>query len=175
MRKNRAMSAPRVLSFDLDDTLWPVGPVIAAAEEALLSWLQARYPRAVGGHTIESLRALRAQVAARFPEHGHDMTFLRRRALEELFAAAGHAETLAYTPWPEFDAALVKDETVEIGVQVNGKLRARIKVPAGVDAETLEQMARADERVAGFLSGKKVVKVVVIPGKLVNFVVAGGG
>ena len=105
MRKNRAMPAPLVLSFDLDDTLWPVGPVIAAAEETLLSWLQARHPRAVSGHTIESLRALRAQVAARHPEHGHDMTFLRRRALEDMFAAAGHAEALADEAFEVFYSA----------------------------------------------------------------------
>lgn len=89
------MAAPLVLSFDLDDTLWPVGPVIAAAESELLSWLRARYPRAVSGHGIESLRALRAAVAERFPERGHDLTFLRHRALQDLFGAAGHAESLA--------------------------------------------------------------------------------
>jgi FMN hydrolase / 5-amino-6-(5-phospho-D-ribitylamino)uracil phosphatase len=89
------MIAPLVLSFDLDDTLWPVGPVIAAAESTLLSWLRARYPRTVSGHDIESMRALRAGVAERFPEHGHDLTFLRHRALKELFGAAGHAESLA--------------------------------------------------------------------------------
>jgi putative hydrolase of the HAD superfamily len=89
------MIAPLVLSFDLDDTLWPVGPVIAAAERTLLSWLRARYPRTVSGHDIESMRALRADVAERFPEHGHDLTFLRHRALKELFGAAGHAESLA--------------------------------------------------------------------------------
>jgi HAD superfamily hydrolase (TIGR01509 family) len=89
------MIAPLVLSFDLDNTLWPVGPVIAAAESTLLSWLRARYPRTVSGHDIESMRALRAGVAERFPEHGHDLTFLRHRALKELFGAAGHAESLA--------------------------------------------------------------------------------
>jgi HAD superfamily hydrolase (TIGR01509 family) len=89
------MISPLVLSFDLDDTLWPVGPVIAAAERTLLSWLRARYPRTVSGHDIESMRALRAGVAERFPEHGHDLTFLRHRALKELFGAAGHAESLA--------------------------------------------------------------------------------
>src|ERR1700721_1476207 len=53
-----SMSAPLVLSFDLDDTLWPVAPVIAAAERELLSWLRARYPLAVSAHDIESMRAL---------------------------------------------------------------------------------------------------------------------
>jgi len=89
------VTAPLVLSFDLDDTLWPVAPVIAGAENALLSWLRESYPRTVHGHDIESLRELRAQVAQRFPEHGHDLTFLRHRALKDLFAAAGHAESLA--------------------------------------------------------------------------------
>jgi FMN hydrolase / 5-amino-6-(5-phospho-D-ribitylamino)uracil phosphatase len=95
LRKNRRMNSLQVLSFDLDDTLWPVGPVIAAAENTLLSWLRARYPRTVSGHDLESMRALRAGVAERFPERGHDMTFLRHRALQELFLAAGHAELLA--------------------------------------------------------------------------------
>src|SRR5450631_1873539 len=89
------MIAPLVLSFDLDDTLWPVAPVIAGAENTLFSWLRERYPQTVSGHSIESLRAQRAQVAERFPEHGHDLTFLRHRALKDLFAAAGHAESLA--------------------------------------------------------------------------------
>jgi HAD superfamily hydrolase (TIGR01509 family) len=95
LRKNKPMKDPLVLSFDLDDTLWPVGPVIAAAESALLSWLRARYPQAASGHSIESMRALNAAVAERFPERGHDLTFLRHRALQDLFGAAGHAETLA--------------------------------------------------------------------------------
>jgi putative hydrolase of the HAD superfamily len=84
-----------VLSFDLDDTLWPVAPVIAAAESELLAWLRERYPRTVSGHDIESMRALRAQIGVRFPEQGHDLTFLRKRALQDLFAAAGHEESLA--------------------------------------------------------------------------------
>jgi FMN hydrolase / 5-amino-6-(5-phospho-D-ribitylamino)uracil phosphatase len=89
------MTDPLVLSLDLDDTLWPVGPVIAAAESTLLAWLRARYPRTVSGHDIESMRALRAAVAERFPQHAHDLTFLRHRALKDLFGAAGHAEDLA--------------------------------------------------------------------------------
>jgi len=89
------MGSPRVLSFDLDDTLWPVAPVIAAAEQILFSWLQNSYPRAAQGHGIESMRALRARAAEQFPELSHDMTFLRRHALAQQFLAAGHAESLA--------------------------------------------------------------------------------
>lgn len=89
------MNPPLVLSFDLDDTLWPVAPVIAAAENVLFSWLRARHPQTVSAHSIESLRAARAAVAERHPQHAHDMTFLRHRSLEELFAAAGKPESLA--------------------------------------------------------------------------------
>ncbi|MGB6308404.1 MAG: HAD family hydrolase, partial [Steroidobacteraceae bacterium] len=89
------MIDPLVLSFDLDDTLWPVAPVIEAAEKSLLAWLRARHPAAVSGHSIESLRALRAAVAERFPEHSHDLTFLRHRALKEMFGGSGHSEDLA--------------------------------------------------------------------------------
>jgi HAD superfamily hydrolase (TIGR01549 family) len=99
------MNTPLVLSFDLDDTLWPVGPVIAAAESELLSWLRARYPLTLSGHDIESMRALRAGVAERFPERGHDLTFLRHRALKDLFGAAGHAESLADEALEVFFAA----------------------------------------------------------------------
>ena len=89
------MNAPLVLSFDLDDTLWPVAPLIAAAESELFSWLSTRYPKTVSGHDIESMRALRTAVAERFPDRGHDLTFLRQRMLKDLFGAAGHAEPLA--------------------------------------------------------------------------------
>jgi FMN hydrolase / 5-amino-6-(5-phospho-D-ribitylamino)uracil phosphatase len=99
------MIAPLVLSFDLDDTLWPVGPVIAAAESELLSWLRVRYPRTVSGHSIETLRELRAEVTRRYPEHGHDLTFLRHRALKDLFGAAGHEESLADDALEVFFAA----------------------------------------------------------------------
>lgn len=90
---------------------------------------------------------------------------------EELWQALGHEETLAYEPWPTFDPALLKNDEVEVPVQVNGKLRARVTVPADSDANILEAAARSDERIAALLDGKIVRKVVVVPGKLVNFVV----
>lgn len=85
------MFEPRVISLDLDDTLWPAGPVIAGAETVLMSWLRQHHPRAAHGHDLESMRALRVEVAALFPERSHDMTFLRHRALAQQFAAAGYA------------------------------------------------------------------------------------
>ncbi len=92
---------------------------------------------------------------------------------EELWQALGHDDTLAYEPWPTFDPALLVDDEVEIPVQINGKVRAKIVVPSAADKATLEAVARAEERVAALLEGKAIKKVVVVPGKLVNFVVAG--
>ena len=89
------MITPLVLSFDLDDTLWPVGPLMIAAEGAMLSWLRTRHPEIMRNHDAASLRALRLSVAERFPERSHDFTFLRRRALAEMFKDAGHDETHA--------------------------------------------------------------------------------
>jgi putative hydrolase of the HAD superfamily len=123
-----AVNTPLVLSFDLDDTLWPVGPVIAAAESALLSWLRDRYPRTVSGHDIESLRALRAQVTERFPEHGHDLTFLRHRALKDLFGAAGHAESLADEALEVFFAARNRVEFYDDVRPALMRLRSRYRL-----------------------------------------------
>lgn len=99
------MTGVRVLSLDLDDTLWPVGPVIARAEQELFDWLRLRYPAAVRGQTLESMRASRARVAEDHPQHAHDLTFLRRRALAEQFAQAGHREALADQALEVFMAA----------------------------------------------------------------------
>jgi leucyl-tRNA synthetase len=90
---------------------------------------------------------------------------------EELWQLLGHDQTLAYEPWPAADPALVKDAVVEVPVQVNGKLRGRVTVPAGADAAKTEAAARRDSKIVEILDGKTVVKVVVVPGKLVNFVV----
>jgi leucyl-tRNA synthetase len=90
---------------------------------------------------------------------------------EELWRILGHEETLAYEPWPQYDPALLKDDQVEIPVQVNGKLRGRVMVPAEADALLIERTAREDPKIVAALGGKTVRKVVVVPGKLVNFVV----
>jgi leucyl-tRNA synthetase len=90
---------------------------------------------------------------------------------EELWQALGHKQSLAYEPWPEFDPALAKEDTIEVPVQINGKVRSKINVPAETDQGGLEAAARADERIAEQLAGKHVVKAIVVPGRLVNFVV----
>jgi leucyl-tRNA synthetase len=90
---------------------------------------------------------------------------------EELWQTLGHKETLAYEPWPKFDPALTKEDEVEVPVQVNGKLRLRLTVPAGLDKAAFEKAVMGDEKVRALLDGKTVRKVIVVPGKLVNIVV----
>jgi leucyl-tRNA synthetase len=89
---------------------------------------------------------------------------------EEIWARLGHAESLAYERFPEPDPAYLVVEEVEIVVQVDGKVRARVKVPAGASDADHEAAARADERVAQLLQGADVRNVIVVPGRLVNFV-----
>jgi leucyl-tRNA synthetase len=90
---------------------------------------------------------------------------------EELWARLGHQESLVWAEFPVADPALLVDESVEVPVQVNGKLRAKIVVPAGADAATLESAARSDERVQTALDDREVRRVVTVPGRLINFVV----
>ncbi len=90
---------------------------------------------------------------------------------EELWSRLGHTDSSAWAPFPVADPALLIDDTVEVAVQVNGKVRASVSVPADADAAALEAAARADERIAGQLEGKTVRRVIAVPGRLVNFVV----
>ena len=89
---------------------------------------------------------------------------------EELWELLGKDTTLAYEPWPTFDESKIAEAEIEIPVQVNGKVRAKIRVPAGADNEAIEQAAKSNESIAGLLEGKTIRKVVVVPGRLVNFV-----
>jgi leucyl-tRNA synthetase len=89
----------------------------------------------------------------------------------ELWEMLGESENLLHAPWPKYDPALAKEEEIEIPVQVNGKLRSRIVVPADAPEEDVRQRALADEKVQSFIAGKLVVKVIIVPGKLVNIVV----
>jgi leucyl-tRNA synthetase len=90
---------------------------------------------------------------------------------EELWRALGHDKSLAYEPWPAFDEALTREEEIEVPVQINGKLRGKITVPAEVDQKTLEKTALAEDKIRALLEGKNIKKVIVVPKKLVNIVV----
>jgi leucyl-tRNA synthetase len=90
---------------------------------------------------------------------------------EELWQALGHNESLAYEPWPEFDPALAKEELIEVPVQINGKVRSKIKVAAEADEKAIESAAKAEPRIAELLAGKQIIKTIIVPGRLANFVI----
>ncbi|MBC3179737.1 leucine--tRNA ligase [Corynebacterium lujinxingii] len=90
---------------------------------------------------------------------------------EELWALLGNTETITFEPFPEFEEQWLTDDTVEVPVQINGKVKARIDVATDASKDDLEAAALADDRVAGLIDGKTVVKVIAIPGRMVNLVV----
>ena len=91
--------------------------------------------------------------------------------MAEIWEKLGHAETLTYAAWPTYDEKFLVDDTVEVIVQVNGKLRAKLQVAKDIDKDTLQDLALNDENVLKFTEGKNIVKVIVVPGKIVNIVV----
>lgn len=90
---------------------------------------------------------------------------------EELWEILGHSESLADAPWPQADETKLVESEIEIPVQVNGKIRAKITAPVDADQKTLQGLAEANPAVQSQLTGKTIVKVVIVPKKLVNFVV----
>lgn len=90
---------------------------------------------------------------------------------EELWSLLGSKDSLAYAPWPTFDESKMKSTELEVPLQINGKVRGKITVPADCNQAELELAARKHERLSELLDGKEIVKVVVIPGRMVNFVV----
>jgi len=91
---------------------------------------------------------------------------------EELWEMLGHTGGLWTAGWPAFDEGLAREDEVEIPVQVNGRLRGRVKVTAGTGGDEVERLARADVGIAPHLAGKAIVKRIFVPDKLLNLVVA---
>jgi len=89
---------------------------------------------------------------------------------EELWQHIGHNDTLAYENWPQHNEALLVEDTIEIPVQVMGKLRARVSVPADADKDTILAAAKAEPKVLSQLEGKTIIKEIYVPGKMVNIV-----
>ncbi len=90
---------------------------------------------------------------------------------EELWQRRGHAYSIHQQPWPVWDEEIARDETITLVVQVNGKVRARIDVPADIDNAEAERIALEEENIRRYLEGQKPKKVIVVPGRLVNIVV----
>jgi leucyl-tRNA synthetase len=89
----------------------------------------------------------------------------------ELWEMLGQTSSLLKAPWPKYDAELAKEEEIEIPVQINGKLRSRVVVPADATEDFVLERALADEKVQAAIAGKRVVKKIYVPGKMVNLVV----
>ena len=92
---------------------------------------------------------------------------------EELWQQLGHSEQLAYHAWPNYDEAKCVEQTIEIAVQVNGKVKARIKVPAAIENADAIAAAKAEPAVAEAIAGKTIAKEIYVKGKLVNIAVKG--
>ena len=125
---------------------------------------------------------------AKFEDDSEQGRALRQEALEmvvlmlapitphicdQLWRALGHDEAVVGVTWPEIDESALKQDKIELMVQVNGKLRAKIKVNAEAAKDAVEAEAMADENVQKFIDGKEIRKVIVVPGRLINIVVAG--
>src|SRR5262249_53081658 len=89
---------------------------------------------------------------------------------EELWESFGHNQTLARATWPSFSAELTREEEIEVAVQVNGKLRSRIFASADASEDDLRNAALADEKVKATTDSREIVRVIVVPKKLVNVV-----
>ncbi len=89
---------------------------------------------------------------------------------EELWRLLGGSETLAYEPWPGFEDELIREDTVEIPVQIDGKVRSRVRIPANADKATMINVARSDRKIAEMLKRYAILSDIAVPKKLVNFV-----
>ncbi|MHC4394851.1 MAG: leucine--tRNA ligase [Planctomycetota bacterium] len=90
---------------------------------------------------------------------------------EELWEKLGHTDTIAYESWPRYDKILIKEKEIELAVQVNGKIKDRIVVPADADEEQIKENALSSEKVVDAMTGREPKKIIVIKSRLVNIVV----
>jgi leucyl-tRNA synthetase len=143
------------------DSRWHFNTSIAAVME-LMNELHPLEPRLSGGALAEILEKMVLLLAPFVPY-----------VTQELWEELGHQGPVFHQAWPGYDPELAREPEAEIPVQVNGKLRSRIYAPFGSSNEELQRRALADEKVQGFVAGKQIVRVVVVPDKLINIVVKG--
>jgi leucyl-tRNA synthetase len=89
---------------------------------------------------------------------------------EELWHRLGHQKSIHLEAWPKWDKEIAAEETITLVVQVNGRVRDRIEVPVGIENAKAERLARESEAVQRHVGDKRIVKVIVVPGRLVNVV-----
>jgi leucyl-tRNA synthetase len=141
------------------DSRWHFNTSIASLME-LVNELYALEPGLTGSAIREICESITLMLAPFAPYTAQD-----------LWSELGHDEPVFRHAWPKFDPELAKDDLLEIPVQVNGKLRAHIHAPHGTSKEELEKLAFANEKIKPFVEGKQIVKVIVVPDRLVNIVV----
>ena len=122
-----------------------------------VNYLTKAYPKGAPRAAVEPLAQLVSPVAPHIAE--------------ELWKRFGHEETITYEAFPEFDEKYLVDDEIEVPVQINGKVKARVMVPADADQATVVGVAKSDERIAELTTGKNVVKEIYVPGRMVNLVV----
>ncbi|MEU8895397.1 leucine--tRNA ligase [Nocardia sp. NPDC048505] len=122
----------------------------------LTNHLTKNYPGGAPRHVVESLVLMLAPLSPHIAE--------------ELWERLGHTESLAHGPFPVADPAMLVDDTVEYPIQVNGKVRSKIQVPAGADNAAIEAAALADDKIVALLNGAAPRKLIVVPGRLINIV-----
>jgi leucyl-tRNA synthetase len=141
------------------ESRWHFNTSIAAVME-LVNQLHALEPQLSGGALAEILEKIVLLLAPFVPY-----------VAQELWEELGGQGQVFRQPWPDYDPELAREPEAEIPVQVNGKLRSRIYAPFGAPKEEIERRALADEKVQAFVAGKQIVRIVVVPDKLVNVVV----
>ena len=141
---------------------WHFNTSVALLME-LVNTIQAQEPLAENVHPAVAREVFELFVLMLAPIAPH--------TAEEFWSRLGHAEGLARARWPEYNEDLAREEMVEVVLQVNGKVRGRLTVEAGLGEEALAGLALADPRIAQWIDGKRVVKRIVVPNKLVNIVV----
>jgi leucyl-tRNA synthetase len=128
---------------------------------AMMEWLNELYHGELSRHVMSEAVESMIVLLAPFAPH----------VAEELWEAIGKPESVHLQRYPEWDEALASSDKVTVIVQINGRLRDRLRVPAGTGEEALKQMVFESERINRFLQGKKVRKVIVVPEKVVNLVI----
>ena len=122
-----------------------------------VNYLTKAYPKGAPRAAVEPLAQLVSPIAPHIAE--------------EMWKRFGHEDTITYESFPEFDEKYLVDDEVEVPVQINGKVKARVMVPADADQATVVGIAQSDERIAQLTEGKTVVKEIYVPGRMVNLVV----